>query len=383
MAIVLFDTEKRTGLYPLTYTRAVADLRIGICTVQERWQKLLGEAVFIQTVPYLQPLYDAVPAGIHTFIDAQVLPSEALINQIEDLQQGEVIEDEWGMVACKAAGDNLQQAVDDGAMLFTRISNVQRLLYPHQIIHWNKHFIKRDFKLLTADKTSQPASSANHILHPEHVFIEAGASVECAIINATDGPVYIGKGATVMEGCLIRGAFALCENAVLKMGAKIYGATTIGPYCTGGGEIKNTVMQAYSNKGHDGYLGDSVIGQWCNLGAGSSNSNLKNTAGDILLWNEYAQTHVNAGAKCGVIMGDYSRVAINASINTGSVYGVCCNVFGEGLLPKTLPHFSWGTKGERYDLQKAFAHIGEWKKMKGQQLTNAGKAVLQHIFEAV
>jgi UDP-N-acetylglucosamine diphosphorylase/glucosamine-1-phosphate N-acetyltransferase len=383
MAIVLFDTERRVGLYPLTCTRAVAELRMGILSIQERWKHLLSEEVYIDTVPYLQPLYSKVPAGIHTFIDALLIPSESLINSIRQLQQGEVLEDAIGVVACKAAGESWQQAMDDGAMNFTTINQVERLQYPHQIIQWNKTFIESDFKLLTNGRISRPPSFTNQVLHPRNVFIEEGASVECAIINAKDGPVYIGKNAVVMEGCLIRGPLALCDNAVLKMGSKMYGATTIGPYCTGGGEIKNTVMQAYSNKGHDGYLGDSLIGQWCNFGAGSSNSNVKNTAGDILLWNEYAQAHVNAGNKCGLIIGDYSRVAINAAINTGSVYGVCCNVFGEGLLPKVLPNFTWGANGDRYDLQKAYAHIDQWKKMKGQTLTNEEKAVLQHIFEAL
>jgi UDP-N-acetylglucosamine diphosphorylase/glucosamine-1-phosphate N-acetyltransferase len=382
MAIVLFDTEKRSGLYPLTYTRAVAELRMGIFTIQQRWQCLLNEEVYIDTVSYLQPLYNKAPAGVHTFIDAQVMPSEDLISSIKQLQQGEVLEDETGIIACKAAGENQQQAIDDGAMIFTAVDKVQRLQYVHQIIQWNKNFIETDFELVTKGKSSQPLSSTNQVICPENVFIEEGASVEYAVINAGDGPVYIGKNAIIMEGCLIRGALALCENATLKMGTKIYGATSIGTHCTGGGEIKNTVMQAYSNKGHNGYLGDSVIGQWCNFGAGSSNSNVKNTAGDILVWNDYAQAYVNAGNKFGVIMGDYSRVAINASINTGSVYGVCCNVFGEGLLPKTLPHFSWDINGARYDLQKAYTHIDQWKKMKGQTLTNEEKAVLQHIFEA-
>lgn len=370
-------------MFPLTYTRAVAELRMGIFTIQERWQHLLSEEVYIESVPYLQPLYSKVPAGIHIFIDALVMPSESLVNSIGQLQQGEVLEDESGIVACKVDGENWQQAMDDGAMRFTTISNVQRLQYPHQIIQWNKNFIESDFKLLTKGRTGRPLSFTNQSIHPTNVFVEEGASVEYAIINAKDGPVYIGKNAIVMEGCMIRGPLAVCDHAVLKMGSKIYGATTIGPYCTGGGEIKNTIMQAYSNKGHDGYLGDSLVGQWCNFGAGSSNSNVKNTAGDILLWNEYAQAHVNAGNKCGVIVGDYSRVAINAAINTGSVYGVCCNVFGEGLLPKSLSNFSWGTTGERYDLPKAYTHIDQWKKMKGQTLTNEEKAVLQHIFEAL
>ncbi len=383
MAIVLFDTNRRVGLYPLTYTRAVAELRMGILSIEERWKQLLGEEIYIDTVPYLQPLYSKVPEGLHTFIDALVIPSESLINRIRQMQQGEVLEDETGVVACKAAGKNWLQAMGDGAMIITAISQVQRLQYPHQIIQWNKTFIELDFKLLTKGRVSRPPSFTNQVLHPRNVFIEEGASVEFAIINAKDGPVYIGKNAVVMEGSMMRGPLALCDNAVLKMGTKVYGATTIGPYCTGGGEIKNTVMQAYSNKGHDGYLGDSLVGQWCNFGAGSSNSNVKNTAGDILLWNEYAQAHVNAGNKCGLIIGDYSRVAINAAINTGSVYGICCNVFGEGLLPRALPNFSWGTKGERYDLQKAYGHTDQWKKMKGQALTSEEKAVLQHIFEAL
>ena len=382
MAIVLFDTEKRTGLYPLTYTRAMAELRMGICTVQERWQHLLNEDVYIETAPYLQPLYGKAPAGVHTFIDAQVMPADDLINSIKGLQQGEVLEDETGVIACKAAGEDWQQAIDDGAMIFTAIPNVERLQYAHQMMQWNKRFIEYDFTLLTQNKTSRPISSTNHVIHPENVFIEEGAIVEYAVINASEGPAYIGKNAIVMEGCMMRGALALCDKAILKMGTKIYGATTIGSHCTAGGEIKNSIMQGYSNKGHDGYLGDSVVGQWCNFGAGSSNSNVKNTGGDILLWNEYAQAYINAGNKCGVIIGDYSRVAINAAITTGSVYGVCCNVFGEGLLPKTLPNFSWGTNGEKYDLQKAYTHINQWKKMKGQIVTDAEKAVLQHIFEA-
>ncbi|TKK68555.1 glucose-1-phosphate thymidylyltransferase [Ilyomonas limi] len=382
MAIVLFDTERRSGLYPLTYTRAVADMRTGICTIQDRWRYLLNEEVYVETALYLQALYTKVPAGIHTFIDAQVMPSDDLINSIKNLQQGEVLEDEAGVVACKAAGESLRQAMDNGAMIFTAVDKVQRLQYAHQMIQWNKHFIEYDFKLLTQNKTSQSLSSTNHIIHPENVFAEEGANVEYAIINAKDGPVYIGKNAVIMEGCMIRGALALCEKAILKMGTKIYGATTIGTHCVAGGEIKNSIVQSFSNKGHDGYLGDSVVGQWCNLGAGSSNSNVKNTAGDILLWNDYAQTYVNAGNKCGVIMGDYSRVAINTAINTGSVYGVCCNVLGEGLLPKTLSNFSWGTTGGKYDLQKAYTHINQWKKMKGQIATDVEKAVLQHIFEA-
>src|SRR3954447_9608294 len=209
MAIVLFDTERRVGLYPLTYTRAVAELRMGIFSIQERWKHLLGEEAYIDAVPYLQPLYNKVPEGIHTFIDALVMPSESLINSVRKLQQGEVLEDEMGVVACKAAGKNWLQAMDNGAMIITTVSQVQRLQYPHQIIQWNKSFIESDFKLLTKSRISRPPSFTNQVLHPRNVFIEEGASVEFAIINAKDGPVYIGNNAVVMEGSTIRGPLAL------------------------------------------------------------------------------------------------------------------------------------------------------------------------------
>ncbi len=380
MAIVLFDPPAARSLYPLTYTRAAAGLRIGILTIQARWQLLLGEEVYVDTATYLQPLYSPVPEAVHTFINALVTPGETLINSIKQLKQGEVLEDENGIIACKGHGSSLQHAIDDSATLFTTIEQVQRLQYPHQLFQWNENFIESDFKLITAGRKSFALSSANAVVLPQNVFIEEGAQVEYAVINAAGGPVYIGKNATIMEGCLIRGPMALCEGATLKMGTRIYGATTIGPYCVAGGEIKNVIMQGYSNKGHDGYLGDSVIGEWCNIGAGASNSNVKNTAGDVMQWNDHAEGYINAGSKCGVIMGDYSRVAINSSINTGSMYGVCCNVFGEGLLPKRLRNFSWGT-GEEYDLLKALEHITEWKKMKGQALTDEEKAALKHIFE--
>ncbi|MDR0792944.1 MAG: glucose-1-phosphate thymidylyltransferase, partial [Chitinophagaceae bacterium] len=201
------------------------------------------------------------------------------------------------------------------------------------------------------------------------------------VINAVIGPVYIGKGATVMDGAIIRGPLALCEGAVLKAGAKIYGATTLGPYCSGGGEIKNSVLQNYSNKAHDGYLGDSVIGSWCNLGAGTTNSNLKNTAGDIYMPANTKKEKINAGNKCGVIMGDYTRTAINSSINTGSIYGVCSNVFGEGLLPAEIESFIWGNKSDAvYQLDKALEDIARWKKLKNKSLSENEAAVLKHLF---
>jgi UDP-N-acetylglucosamine diphosphorylase/glucosamine-1-phosphate N-acetyltransferase len=233
---------------------------------------------------------------------------------------------------------------------------------------------------LTRGRQSAPIPPSVQVISPQSIFIEEGASISHSILNASTGPIYIGRNSNIMEGCLIRGPFALCESAVVKMGTKIYGATTIGPCSTAGGEIKNSVLFGYSNKGHDGYLGDSVIGEWCNLGAGTSNSNLKNNAGEVKVWN--AGQFISAGLKCGLLMGDYSRAAINTSFNTGTVVGVCCNVYGEGLMPKYIPDFSWGVhnKGPKYAFEKALRDIENWKKLKNQSLTDAEILTLKHIF---
>jgi len=217
-------------------------------------------------------------------------------------------------------------------------------------------------------------------MNPSDVFLEEGATVKHCILNALNGPIYLGKNSEVMEGSMIRGPFALGEGSVVKMGAKIYGATTLGPWCMGGGEIKNSVMFGFSNKAHDGYLGDSVIGEWCNLGAGTSNSNLKNNAGKVRLWTPNGK--LEAGIKCGVLMGDYSRTAINTSINTGTVIGACCNVFGNGLTPEHVPNFSWGSDGiERYDLERAKNDVDAWKKLKGHEINEQEIKMLDYIFK--
>ena len=381
MAVVLFDAASRAKLYPLTYTKAVAELRFGIFSIQERWQQLLQDDIFIETEPYLQSLYSSFAEGVHTWINACALPSADLVDKIKKAQQGDVYEDENGIIACKGWGKNITDALENAAMNFITINKVNWLHYPHQILHWNEVFIQLDFNFITKNKTSQPLSFTNRCVHQKNIFIEEGASVEFSIINAEKGPVYIGKNATVMEGCLLKGPLVIGENAVVKMGSKLYGATAIGLHCTVGGELKNVVMQSHSNKAHDGYLGDSIIGEWCNLGAGASNSNVKNTAGDILLWNGFDNDYINVGNKFGVVMGDYTRVAINSSINTGSVYGVSCNVFGTGLLPARLHNFCWGVNGEKYQFSKAIQHIKQWKNFKQQKITDEEEYVLKYIFD--
>jgi UDP-N-acetylglucosamine diphosphorylase/glucosamine-1-phosphate N-acetyltransferase len=256
------------------------------------------------------------------------------------------------------------------------------LTRPWHIFQLNAEALIDDYTLLTSGRVSQPIPATVQAIAPENIFIEEGASLQHCILNASTGPIYIGARAEIMEGSLIRGPFALCEGATVKLGTKIYGATTVGPYSVVGGEVKNSVIFGYSNKGHDGYLGDSVIGEWCNLGAGTSNSNLKNNAAEVKAWDHSSGKFIPAGNKCGLLMGDYSRSAINTAFNTGTVVGVCCNIFGDGLTPKYIPSFSWGYGNTlKYELEKALRDVASWKRFKGQTLTDAEIQNLKYIFE--
>ena len=372
MAIILFDNSFRKKLYPFTLTRAVADIRIGICTIKERWERLTNQQVFVITENYLQGLYHAIDNGDHIWIDASVLPDDDIVDRVLSLESGDALADETGLIAGRNANtlSSFKNIID---------TKVKRLEYSWQLFQWNDEWLRKDFATIAKGRRSKKISSTNFIQSPENIFIEEGASVEYAFINANDGPVYIGKNAVVSEGAMIRGSFALLDNALVKMGAKIVGATTIGPHCTVCGEIKNSILFGYSNKGHDGYLGDSVIGEWCNLGAGSSNSNVKNSGGAVKMWNAFDQQYHVVGQKCGALIGDYSRFSINSSINTGSYVGVASSVFGNGLLPKLINDFTFGTEG-KYDFDKATRDINNWKKMKLRQLSNEEIEVLKYIF---
>jgi len=257
-----------------------------------------------------------------------------------------------------------------------------RLLHPWNIFELNAEYLRSDFEQMTKGRISEVIPESVQVIKSTNVFIEEGATLTHCLLNATTGPIYIGRNAEIMEGATIRGPFAMLEGSVVKMGARIYGGTTIGPYCVAGGEIKNSVLFGYSNKAHDGYLGDSVLGEWCNLGAGTSNSNLKNTGGPVRVWNQETNTYELAGNKCGLLMGDYSRSAVNTSFNTGTIVGVSCNVFGSGLTPKHIPSFTWGVDaGCRYKFEKALEDISNWKKLKNQTLSDMEIQQLKIIFE--
>lgn len=384
MAFFIFDPSSRDQLAPLSLTKAIADFRFGILSVKERWELLLKEAAFIKTADYLQTLYPNTPTEVDVWVNATVIPNELLAAQIAQLQLGQALADDLGLIAGRTnqSFSNFNQR--EALSLFKEVKTIQaviRIEYPWEIMQLNEAMIREDFKLVTKGRSSQPVSPTVQLVQPADIFVEEGAKLEFCTLNSTTGPIYIGKHAEIMEGTTVRGPFSLGTRSVLKMNSRVYGATSLGPYCMGGGEIKNSVMMGYSNKAHDGYLGDSVVGEWCNFGAGTSNSNLKNSAGDIDVWAMGINQMITVGQKCGVIMGDYSRLAINSSVNTGSVIGICSNVFGAGLLPKQIPHFSWGVEGKRYQLDTAIADTNNWKYMKGKKLSEEEIQVLKHIYQ--
>lgn len=349
--LALEDTSCTHDLLPFTATRPVLDLRMGILTFREKWTRLLGPAAFADG-----------PVTTYPALPANILPTRALAARIrEEYNRGPLT----------------QASID-------RIITHGRLIrYPWHIFGHNAEALLEDFELLTTGRTTQPIPASVQTVNPAAIFIEEGAKLSHCVLNASTGPIYIGRGAEIMEGALIRGPFAACEGAVVKMGAKIYGATTLGPWTVAGGEIKNVVFFGYSNKGHDGYLGDAVIGEWCNLGAGVTASNLKNNAADVRVYHPASRGWLNAGLKCGLLMGDYSRAAINTAFDTGTLVGICCNLFDGGMPAKYVPDFTWGTtKPERYHWEKVLRDIDNWKKLKNRSLTEPEILALKHIFEA-
>jgi UDP-N-acetylglucosamine diphosphorylase / glucose-1-phosphate thymidylyltransferase / UDP-N-acetylgalactosamine diphosphorylase / glucosamine-1-phosphate N-acetyltransferase / galactosamine-1-phosphate N-acetyltransferase len=350
--LVLDDTLIQPDLYPFTLTRSAADIRIGILTIRQKWEKILGKKVAVKgenEVADLEIRQENLPA----VFTANIIPGR-------------------GFIKAFVSGDYSQDEL-------LGQTNGRVLQYPWQIFEYNDWALREDFKLITEGRHSMPIPESVHVINVKDIFLEEGAEIGHCVINASSGPVYIGKNAIIMEGAVIRGPLALCEGSVVKMGTRIYGATTIGPNSVVGGEIKNSVILGNSNKAHDGYLGDSVIGEWCNLGAGTSNSNIKNNASEVKVWSVATNNFISAGLKCGLLMGDYSRCSINTSFNTGTVVGVCCNILMQGVTPKYIPDFTWlnGT----YLFDKAIRDINNWKKLKKQSLSEKEIQQLRHIFE--
>ena len=387
--IILFDNDARERLLPLTYTRPVCELRVGILTIREKWERHLdGEASYI-TQDYLSDKYDIKIAELNYIINGSVLPSDELVAVIKGLRVNQALLHDNELIAAKLDKTQFEYLMDkdeaeemEGFDLqdipFLKINDL------HDIFSLNDVAIKDDFKLLTKGRKSQPISDTNRVIAPENIFIEEGASVECSTLNASTGPIYIGKNAQVMEGCLIRGGLAMCENSTLKMGAKIYGATTLGPWCKVGGEVNNSVLIAYSSKGHEGFLGNSVLGEWCNIGADTNNSNLKNNYAEVKLWNYATERFEPTGKQfCGMVFGDHTKCGINTMFNTGTVVGVSANVYGGGFPRNFVPSFAWGGAAgmTTYRTDKAFETAERVMERRGKILTPEERLILLRVFE--
>lgn len=395
MNYILFDDfQIRQQLLPFTFTRPIAGIRIGVDTIREKWERFLGQEVSILTEAYLSEKFPIKTAEENILINASVLPDKELVKAVMSLKSNEVLSQGDTMLAHRitkgaaatqtesqaASQSNKSQAADN--------TQAEEIEYPHPVRqienNWdifllNAGQILRDVAELTQGRTSAPLSATNRVLGAEHVFVEAGAKVEMAMINATEGPVYIGQDAEIMEGAMLRGPLVVGSHSTIKMGAKIYGGTTIGPHCKVGGEVNNAVIFGYSNKAHDGFLGNAVLGEWCNLGADTNNSNLKNDYSTVKVWNYATDTFVSTDEQfCGLFMGDHSKTAINTMFNTGTVVGVSANVAAQGFPRQFIPSFTWA--GKPYPLDKALETARKVYLRRHLTLSAEDEAILRHVY---
>jgi len=383
MNYILFDGNVRNQLLPFTYTRPVADIRIGILTLREKWEKYLGSTTTTVTEDYLGIKWPMVELETNILINASFLPSENLVQLVKGLTENKAIFYKDEPIAFFSSEG---QEID-----FDRFEIIQydhddllRIEHTWDIFSKNHEAIKRDFDLLTQGRKSQPIPEKTVTFNEKDIFIETGATLPLCSLNATDGPIYIGKDARILEGSMIRGPFALCEGALVKMSAKIYGGTTVGPFCKIGGEVNNSVLFANSNKGHDGFMGNSVIGEWCNVGADTNTSNLKNDYSEVRLWDYETGEFANTGLQfCGLMMGDHSKCGINTMFNTGTVVGVSANIFGSGFPRNFIPSFSWGGSAgmTTYKTSKAFEVAKVVMARRDIEFGAEDEKILEHIFE--
>jgi UDP-N-acetylglucosamine diphosphorylase/glucosamine-1-phosphate N-acetyltransferase len=383
MNYILFDGNVRNQLLPFTYTRPIAEIRVGILTIREKWERFLGTTTTTVTEDYLSEKYPMVEMEQNILINASFIPSETLADSIKGLSANQALFLEDEPIAFFAAEG---KEVDFSSYEVKQYmhDDVLRIENTWDIFSKNHEAIQRDFDLITKDRISQPIPEMAVTFNTKNIFIEEGALLPLCSLNATNGPIYIGKDSEIMEGSMIRGPFALCEGATIKMSAKIYGGTTVGPFCKVGGEVNNSVFFGYSNKGHDGFLGNSVIGEWCNLGADTNNSNLKNNYAEVRLWDYETEKFAPTGLQfCGLMMGDHSKCGINTMFNTGTVVGVSANIFGSGFPRNFIPSFSWGGSGgmTTFNTDKAFEVAQVVLSRRGLEFTQPDIRILEHVFE--
>ena len=383
MKINLFDDQSALSLRPLTFTRPVADLRLGILTIAGKWEKYSANPAGFCTAGYLAAKYP-VRKDADTFVNGSVCPDKDVFAAVGSLQEGEVLLQDNFIIAYKInAGEIHDLSQASGLRPVNYKGDFTRIRFPEDLFRNNDLQLRADFSLLTAGRTSEKLSTTNTVLGDE-IFVEEGVEAECATFNTLTGPVYLGRNSQVWEGSHIRGSFALGENSRVKMGTKIYGQTTVGPYSTVGGEINNAVIWGYSSKGHEGYLGNSVMGQWCNIGADTNNSNLKNNYAEVKLWDYERQDFRKTGLQfCGLIMADHVKCGINTMFNTGTVAGVSANIFGAGYPKNFIPDFAWGgPQGfEVYSIEKMFETTEKVFERKNVQFNQIEKDILASIFE--
>lgn len=383
MNYILFDGTVRNALLPFTFTRPVADIRVGILTIREKWEKYLGATTTTLTEEYLMEKYPMVEMEQNIMINASFLPNAKLVSLIQNLVTNQAVVFGEEIVAFHTT--DTQEEVDfDQYDCVVYDGELMQIENTWDIFSKNDRAIREDFELLTADRVSQPIPKSVNVIASENIFIEAGAKLEFVTLNAATGPIYIGANAEIMEGSVIRGPFALCESGRVKLVTKVYGATTVGPHSVIGGEVNNSVLFGYSNKGHDGFLGNSVLGEWCNIGADSNNSNLKNNYEEVRLWSYETEGFAKTGLQfCGLMMGDHSKCGINTMFNTGTVVGVSANIFGAGFPRNFVPSYSWGGASgfTTYITSKAFQTAKIVMARRNVEFTEQDAAILTHVFE--
>lgn len=382
MNYILFDGSVRNALLPFTFTRPVADIRVGILTIREKWEKYLGYTTTTITEEYLSDKYPMVEMEENVMINASFFPNDILVEMVKSLEVNQAIFYNDEVVAFFSKEN---QEVDFETFEIIEFANeCIRLEHTWDIFSKNDVALREDFELITEGRYSQPIPKTVNVISPENIFIEEGAKLEFVTLNASTGPIYIGRNTEIMEGSVIRGPFALCDHGRVKLATKVYGATTVGPHSVIGGEVNNSVLFGYSNKGHDGFLGNSVLGEWCNIGADSNNSNLKNNYEEVKLWSYETENFAKTGLQfCGLMMGDHSKCGINTMFNTGTVVGVSANIFGAGFPRNFVPSFSWGGASgfTTYMTNKAFQTAKIVMARRQVEFTEEDAKILEHVFE--
>lgn len=388
MHIILFDDSTRYSLLPFTHTRPIADIRCGIMTMRERWEHFTKQPTGTLTAPYLQEVFPLNGGNDNLFINGSIFATDDIYATIQQLEPMQQLVHDGTIIAARVSDAEIQFLPKLHIPVTLKEVNyegqIHRLQNIWDIFSLNEQAIVADFAMLTAGKASHPVPEGVTVRHKENLFIEEGAVINAGCIINAEGPVYIGKEAEILEGVMIRGPLALCEHAVVKMGAKLYKGTSIGPGCKVGGEISNVVFFANSNKAHDGYLGNSVIGEWCNLGADTNCSNLKNNYDTIKIWDEHNFKSIQTGLTfCGLMMGDHSKCGINTMFNTGTVVGVSANIYGGSFPEKFIPSFTWGgSEGlTSYRLERALETANRMMQRRGRNLSAAEIKMYTDIYE--